>query len=48
MPVGSDHIAAPTAAILYQFREVCLLNRDTRVALLNSLNLRGAELTHRQ
>lgn len=32
MPVGDDHIAAPTAAILYQFREVCLLNRDTRVA----------------
>lgn len=32
MPVGSDHIAAPTAAILYQFREVCLLNRHTRVA----------------
>jgi 8-oxo-dGTP pyrophosphatase MutT (NUDIX family) len=32
MPVGSDHIAAPTAAILYQFREVCLLNRETRVA----------------
>lgn len=32
MPVGSDHIAAPTAAILYQFREVCLLGRSTRVA----------------
>jgi 8-oxo-dGTP pyrophosphatase MutT (NUDIX family) len=32
MPVGTDHIAAPTAAILYQFREVCLLNRETRVA----------------
>ena len=32
MPVGSDYIAAPTAAILYQFREVCLLNRHTRVA----------------
>jgi hypothetical protein len=32
MPVGSDHIAAPTAAILYQFREVCLLNQHTRVA----------------
>ena len=32
MPVGSDHIAAPTAAILYQFREVCLLNKSTRVA----------------
>ena len=32
MPVGSDHIAAPTAALLYQFREVCLLGRATRVA----------------
>jgi 8-oxo-dGTP pyrophosphatase MutT (NUDIX family) len=32
MPVGDDHIAAPTAAILYQFREVCLLGRHTRVA----------------
>lgn len=31
MPVGDDHIAAPTAAILYQFREVCLLGRHTRV-----------------
>lgn len=32
MPVGDDFIAAPTAAILYQFREVCLLGRHTRVA----------------
>lgn len=32
MPVGDDHIAAPTAAIIYQFREVCLLDRLTRVA----------------
>lgn len=32
MPVGSDHIAAPTAALLYQFREVCLLGQHTRVA----------------
>ena len=32
MPVGSDYIAAPTAAIIYQFREVCLLRRATRVA----------------
>ncbi len=32
MPVGSDYIAAPTAALIYQFREVCLLGRDTRVA----------------
>jgi len=32
MPVGDDYIAAPTAAILYQFRELCLLGRSTRVA----------------
>lgn len=32
MPVGDDWIAAPTAAIIYQFREVCILNRPTRVA----------------
>jgi|SRR5690606_35191980 len=32
MPVGNAYIAAPTAAILYQFREVCLVGRHTRVA----------------
>ena len=32
MPVGDSWIAAPTAAILYQFREVCLCGRATRVA----------------
>lgn len=32
MPVGTTWIAAPTAAILYQFREVCIFDRDTRVA----------------
>ncbi len=32
MPVGSHWIAAPTAAILYQFREVCIEGRHTRVA----------------
>lgn len=32
MPVGSQWIAAPTAAILYQFREVCMRGRQTRVA----------------
>ncbi|MEO5698527.1 MAG: CoA pyrophosphatase [Burkholderiaceae bacterium] len=32
MPVGDSWIAAPTAAILYQFREVCLGARATRVA----------------
>lgn len=32
MPVGTTWIAAPTAALLYQFRELCLLGRATRVA----------------
>ncbi len=32
MPVGSDYIAAPTAALIYQFREVCIAGRATRVA----------------
>lgn len=32
MPVGDSAIAAPTAAVLYQFREVCILGRATRVA----------------
>lgn len=32
MPVGDNWIAAPTAAILYQFREVCIAGRHTRVA----------------
>ncbi|MCW5628447.1 MAG: CoA pyrophosphatase [Rhodoferax sp.] len=32
MPVGDNWIAAPTAAFLYQFREVCLRGRLTRVA----------------
>ncbi|MFO1266494.1 MAG: CoA pyrophosphatase [Rubrivivax sp.] len=32
MPVGERWIAAPTAAFLYQFREVCLVGRPTRVA----------------
>lgn len=32
MPVGESWIAAPTAAVLYQFRELCLLGRPTRVA----------------
>jgi 8-oxo-dGTP pyrophosphatase MutT (NUDIX family) len=31
MPIGARWIAAPTAAFLYQFREVCLLGRATRV-----------------
>ena len=32
MPVGATWIAAPTAAVLYQFRELCLGGRPTRVA----------------
>jgi 8-oxo-dGTP pyrophosphatase MutT (NUDIX family) len=32
MPVGDNWIAAPTAALIYQFREVCVLGRPTRVA----------------
>jgi 8-oxo-dGTP pyrophosphatase MutT (NUDIX family) len=32
MPVGNRWIAAPTAAILYQFRELCIAGRATRVA----------------
>ena len=32
MPVGDTWIAAPTAAVLYQFREVCIAGRPTRVA----------------
>ncbi len=31
MPIGSNWIAAPTAAVLYQFRELCLFGRATRV-----------------
>ena len=31
MPVGDHWIAAPTAAVLYQFRELCLGGRPTRV-----------------
>jgi len=32
MPVGHSWIAAPTAAVLYQFRELCIAGRPTRVA----------------
>ena len=32
MPVGTTWIAAPTAAVLYQFRELCIAGRPTRVA----------------
>ena len=32
MPVGDSWIAAPTAAVLYQFRELCICGRPTRVA----------------
>ena len=32
MPIGESWIAAPTAVFLYQFRELCLRGRATRVA----------------
>ncbi|MFZ4759860.1 MAG: NUDIX hydrolase [Burkholderiaceae bacterium] len=32
MPLGGNWVAAPTAAVIYQFREVLLLGHDTRVA----------------
>lgn len=32
MPVGSTYIATPTAAILYQFKEIALCGKFTRVA----------------
>lgn len=32
MPIGEDYIAAPTAALIYQFMEVCIGGRATRVA----------------
>ncbi len=32
MPVGEHWIAAPTGAIVYQFCEVCIAGRETRVA----------------
>lgn len=32
MPIGHSWIASPTAALLYQFREVALLGKATRVA----------------
>ena len=32
MPLGNEWFAAPTAAIAYQFREVALMGKDTRVA----------------
>ena len=32
MPIGNSSIAAPTAAVMYQFREVALLGNNIRVA----------------
>ena len=32
MPIGKDYIASPTAAIIYQFREVAIIGRSIRVA----------------
>lgn len=34
MPIGQRYIAPPTGAMLYQFREVAVLGRDTRVSHL--------------
>lgn len=31
MPIGQSWIAAPTACVLYQFRELCLLGKPTRI-----------------
>ena len=37
MPVGRSWIAAPTAAVLYQFRELCIAGRPTQgVIVLNT------------
>ena len=32
MPIGNSSVAAPTAAMIYQFREVAILGNDKRVA----------------
>ena len=32
MPIGNSSVAAPTAAIIYQFREVAILGKERRVA----------------
>ena len=34
VPILDTVINAPTAAILYQFREVCILGNETRVACM--------------
>jgi hypothetical protein len=31
MPIGNSWIAAPTAAVIYQFREVAVLGKQRRV-----------------
>ena len=31
MPIGNNVVGAPTAAMIYQFREVALLGKATRV-----------------
>ena len=43
MPVGDSWIAAPTAALMYQFREVCLLGRPPASPISTSRTLHGAE-----
>lgn len=32
MPIGNNWVAAPTGAVLYQFREVAIFDKQTRVA----------------
>ncbi len=43
MPVGDSWIAAPTAAMLFQFREVCIAGRATRVHTTNNRTSHGAD-----
>ena len=42
MPVGANWIAAPTAAVLYQFRELCLSAGRRASATSSSRCSRGA------
>jgi len=32
MPIGNSYIGSPTAAMIYQFREVAIFGRESRVA----------------
>src|SRR6478609_4147581 len=42
LPLPVANVNAPTAAVLYQFREVALAGRDTRVAVLVDRHLADA------